>query len=572
VHSCSINHQPAHILIADDICCNQALSFCCRTVDEPLWTREQVEAAFAARFAPLNRATSTASSHLARTPRSGLRTEPGRRTAAQSPKRHCAVRAETSARRPSPQRSMQQSSDAALHQQPALRQAPAPSSPAQTSSAADSSGEEECDGGSSPPADRGPPQHQAVQTAPPAARVFVCEDLKGEYGPSHSTAEAATQAEVEDVQVFRSSKRGLAASEAAHNIQGAASAGAGNNGQDDGLSIALPSKDKVDGDDPSTLASLSLAGRHGQDAPREPGDHTEPAHEETAGPDAQRTLASDVETDISIDAGLDAGIDGEGDDGDGAADGDSYVAPGATVAGAIIDAALTPGEQQSAFAVAADGAGIDDPLAPAGSGERPAADVQLHWEPDAEARQEPHSLSEQALHDSEAQLQELAALATELQQVSLKHSDITSVPASSECRGDIKRMARATWPGAKPVSVLCVQAVELGDGAQLQGTAPMAAASDSLLSTVSQPGNNQRNSLEDATLECARQETLPQTLNRETLSPVFVENHCGVLRQGALRPVRCPASGARARLATQCRCALKGPRPTSRLHMHPARP
>ncbi len=48
--------------------------------------------------------------------------------------------------------------------------------------------------------------------------------------------------------------------------------------------------------------------------------------------------------------------------------------------------------------------------------------------------------------------------------------------------------------------MLHAQAVDLGNDSQLHSIAPTAAGSDSLLST-SQPGAEQRNSLEDATLE-----------------------------------------------------------------------
>lgn len=400
-------------------------------MDEPLWTREQVEAAFAARFAPMKRATSAASSHLARTPSSGLRTQPGRRSAAQSPKRHADVRVATCAWQRSPPRSPRQSSQVSSQQQPAPRQGPEPSSPARASSAADSDGAEEGSGDIRPPADRGPPQHQAVQTAPAAAQVFVCADLKGEHGLWHSTADAATQAEVEHEQVHALSgsvsqpgEQELAASEAAHSDRGTAINGVEAGEQDNASGRALPSEDGNGGACPSNLTSDASDGRQGHTAPADDEDHTQPAHEDTAGPDPQTTLALDVEADPSIGAGL----NGKGDGQNIVADGDSCVAPDATVAGTDVDAALAPGGLQFAVAVADDGAAAEEPLPAASSSDSPATVAQLQEEPVAEPRREPYSLSEQALHDSEVQLQELAALATQLQQVRLQFPGTTSAP------------------------------------------------------------------------------------------------------------------------------------------------
>ena len=470
-------------------------------MDEPLWTREQVEAAFAARFAPIKRATTAASSHLARTPSSGLRTQPGRRSAAQLPNRHSAVRADNCVQRQqSPQQSPRRSSRTSSHQQPAPRHLSAPALSARTSSAADSSGDEDCCCGISPPADRGLSQHQAVQAAPPAAQVFVCEDLQGGHGLRHSTADAATQAEVEHEQVHAlsggvspPSEQEHAASGVAPSNRGTASVGVEAGKQDDAASIALPSEDTH----PSDLASNAPDGRHGQRAPAAAADQTRPAHEHAAGPDPQTTLTSDEEPDVRAGGSL----DGEGDDRDGAADGDSYVAPGAVGAGTDSDAALTPGELHSAVAVADNGAAVDDPLPAASFSESPAAVAQLQEQPDAEARKESYSLSEPALRDSEAQLQELAALATQLQQVRLELSGTTSAPLYSSALATSSAWLQANYErNVKHILVVCAQAVELGDDARLHSTAPTAAASDSMLS-ASQPSAEQRSSLENATLE-----------------------------------------------------------------------
>ena len=332
----------------------------------------------------------------------------------------------------SPQRSSRRSSHVSLHQEPASRHALSPVSPARPSSAATSTGDDACGGGISSPDDSGPPQHQAVRTAPPVALIFVCEDVRAGPSLSHGTADAATQAEVGDEhgserssEVSYASERVLAASDAAqdaaHSEQGSAEVSIGV----DESSTALPSEVMTDGDSFGHLASRPSVGTHGRDVTAEAGRQTQPAHEELVESKPGTCLASEAGP---VDSST-VGVDGKGVDGqDSASDGGSHVVSGAANDGCAGLTALASDELRPAAVVADSSAVEADPRSAASAGESPAAGAQLQEAPDEEATQAAYSLSEQAMHGSEFELKELAALATQLQQVSLEHSDPTCMP------------------------------------------------------------------------------------------------------------------------------------------------
>ena len=409
-----------------------------------------------------------------------------------------------------------------------MQRSSAPSS-SSLSAAAGRSDDDQDDKGAGLPGRHASLQPEVLQPATPAARVFVCENITTELGISRDTANAATQAEVESPQnhevdtdynepaVHKQLPAPPEATQEAHKSQSAADAGVEPSGTAAALCFVLPGQIITDGDHTCSLVGGAPVSEHSRDDLVNVWDTSEPARKCASDADSHAAPAACTEPGVSIGTGNDSNDGAVGS----AADVGSQPASGASAAQG--DDLASWAADDLRFVVGVDGPDAGSvPNLRNVSGSL-ACDAHHDSDISAEAPQNAGGLSQQAMLESEAELEELAALAAQLQQVRTLalHRTRTRNPITpnlpltqpvmncccrmrSTCSADFRshdiEPPADCWHLCLTAASNRAQAVDIGDDVQLQASAPMAAPSDSLLSSPTAAAV-QRSSLEDATLE-----------------------------------------------------------------------